>query len=362
MRFNMSDWRTSLLESSEVRAMPIMTYPGLALTNRTIMEMVTDAETQVRCVEALAQRYPAVAALTVMDLSCEAEAFGSEVQFSEKEVPTVIGQIVSDLESAHALQVPRVGTKRTSTYLETAELAVTRIKDRPVLAGSIGPFSLAGRLIGMNTILLAVRKNPQMVHVVLEKCTTFLIDYLREFKKLGTNGVVIAEPAAGLLSPSFCTQFSSHYVTRIVAALQDDSFSIVLHNCGNTVKQIDSLLSTGVKALHLGNSVDLSEIMPQVPSDVLVFGNIEPAGTFKLGSVEDVRGKVKTLLQKMELYPNFVLSSGCDIPPESPIENLDVFFQTLAMHNGERAAWSSLGRRPPMLAGVPQQGGYALGQ
>ena len=41
-----------------------------------------------------------------------------------------------------------------------------------------------------------------MVHVVLEKCAEFITKYILEYKKVGANGVVIAEPLAGLLSPA----------------------------------------------------------------------------------------------------------------------------------------------------------------
>ena len=31
----------------------------------------------------------------------------------------------------------------------------------------------------------------------------------------------------------------------------------------------------------------------------------------------------------MKQYPNFVLSSGCDTPPHTPMENIDAFFKAL---------------------------------
>ena len=46
-----------------------------------------------------------------------------------------------------------------------------------------------------------------MVETVLEKVTEFLIAYTKAFKEAGANGVVMAEPAAGLLSPSLMDDF-----------------------------------------------------------------------------------------------------------------------------------------------------------
>ncbi len=170
-----------------------------------------------------------------------------------------------------------------------------------------------------------------MVHLVLEKCTTFLVEYTKAFKNVGANGIMMAEPVSGLLSPLLEEEFSSPYIKQIVDAVQDDSFIIIYHNCGDNVpKMMDSILSTGAAAYHFGNAVDLErDIIAQVPSDTVVMGNIDPAGVLRLGTPESVRITTLSFLKKCAKYPNFVLSSGCDIPPMTPWENIDAFFAAL---------------------------------
>jgi uroporphyrinogen decarboxylase len=56
-------------------------------------------------------------------------------------------------------------------------------------------------------------------------------------------------------------------------------------------------------------------------------GNIDPAGTLRMGTPEKVKGETRDLLERCAKYPNFVLSSGCDIPPMTPWENIDAFFE-----------------------------------
>jgi uroporphyrinogen decarboxylase len=93
---------------------------------------------------------------------------------------------------------------------------------------------------------------------------------------------------------------------------------------------IDSILDTGAKALHFGNAVDLAEMLTLVSADKIVFGNVDPAGQLRGGTPESVREATLTVLEKCANYPNFILSSGCDIPPVSPLENIDAFFKTAA--------------------------------
>ncbi|VBB07607.1 uroporphyrinogen decarboxylase (uro-d) [Lucifera butyrica] len=331
MKRNMVQWLDTIVK--ERAALPIMTYPGLNLVNKSVMDVITDGQNQFLCIEALSRKYPMAATVTIMDLSVEAEVFGSQIRYSEQEVPTVIGKIVSGLEDAEKLQVPPVGDGRTQAYLDAARIAAAQIKDRPVLAGQIGPFSLAGRLMDMTEIMITMMEDPEIVHLVLEKCTCFLVEYCKAFKAGGANGVIIAEPAAGLLSPAKCDEFSSQYVKRIVDAVQDETFAVILHNCGNTVKQVSSMVSTGAKGLHFGNAVKMTDILPQVPADRIAFGNIDPAGVFKGGTREEVKMKTKELLSAMQPFSNFVLSSGCDIPPGTSLDNIDAFFQALNEYN-----------------------------
>ncbi|MBC7764895.1 MAG: uroporphyrinogen decarboxylase family protein [Hyphomonadaceae bacterium] len=333
MKRNMKQWKDALITSDKIQALPVLTYPGLKMANKNVMDVITDGQAQFECIKAMSERFPSAAAVTIMDLSLEAEAFGCPIKFSDNEVPTVTKRIVEDEDSVNALKVPKVGDGRTSAYLKAAELSAQSITDKPVFGGHIGPYSLAGRLYDMTEIMMSIMIEPEVIHVLLQKCTDFLIEFSKAFKQAGANGIIIAEPAAGLLSPEMCHDFSSVYVKQIVDAVQDEHFMVILHNCGNTTLQVPTLLSTGAMGLHFGNAIDMADNLPQVSKDVVAFGNIDPASIFKAATPEVMREKVLTLLEKMKPYPNFVLSSGCDVPPGTPLENVEAFYNAMAEFN-----------------------------
>ena len=150
---------------------------------------------------------------------------------------------------------------------------------------------------------------------------------LGAYKAAGANGIMMAEPVSGLLSPALEEEFSSPYVKQIVEAVQDDSFIVVYHNCGdNVLRMTDSILSTGADAYHFGNSIDMADMMVKMPADTVVMGNVDPAGVLRQGNPDTVREATLAVMEKCCSYPNFVISSGCDIPPATPWENLDAFF------------------------------------
>lgn len=327
---NMKQWVADQIASPVKKGVPVLSFPCTQLMGITVKELISSSELQAKGMKAVADRTDAAAAVSMMDLSVEAETFGAQIHVSDDEVPTVVGAILEDAECMEDLadmKQPKVGDGRTGLYIDAIGEAVKLITDRPVLAGIIGPFSLAGRLMDMTNIMVNCYEEPEMVHAVLERATDFLIEYAKGYKAVGAHGIVMAEPAAGLLSPDLNGEFSVPYVKRLIDEVQDDEFIVIYHNCGPAVdKMIPELLETGAAGYHFGNAINMIDILPQMPADVLVMGNVDPVAQFRNGTVESIKADTKRIMDECCSYPNFVISSGCDIPPVSPWENIDAFF------------------------------------
>ena len=315
-----------LLHAGSVPVMPIMTHPGIELIGRRVIDAVTDGQVHSDAVLALRRAYPqSVASTTIMDLSVEAQAFGAEIVFEDDSVPTVTGRLLCSAQDVEAIEIPSLDKGRLPEYLKAIRLSAPRL-DVPLLGGCIGPFSLAGRLYDMTELMMAMYIEPETAHVLLRKCTDFLTDYVKAIKEAGAAGVVMAEPAAGLLSDTDCTQYSSAYVKGIVDAVQNDGFAVILHNCGNKGQCTESMIATGAAALHFGNAIDMAGVLAQVPADIAVMGNVDPVGIMKMGTPEQVREAVINLKAIAAGHSNFVLSTGCDVPPASPEANIAAFY------------------------------------
>lgn len=331
MKRDMKAWLEQLRAAPVKKALPVLSFPAVQRMGITVRQLIGSAEAQARAMELVARHTDAAASVSLMDLSVEAECFGSRIRVFDDEVPTVVGSLVTDGAEAEALAVPPVGAGRTGLCVEAIRLAARQITDRPVLAGAIGPFSLAARLMDVTEAMLYCYDEPEMVHTLLDKVTRFITGYCLAFKEAGANGVVIAEPVAGLLSPALEAEFSGPYVKRIVEAVQDDSFLVIYHNCGGAViRQIDSILATGAAAYHFGNAIDMAEMMAHIPAGTVAMGNIDPAGQFRNGTPASIREATLKVMEACCRYPNFVISSGCDIPPQARWENIDAFFAAVA--------------------------------
>lgn len=335
-KLNMKEWIDKTIRDKRISAILIMTHPGIELTGKTVRDAVTNGQVHYEAIKALCDKYPAAAATVIMDLTVEAEAFGAEIIFPENEVPSVSGRLLTDEAAIEKLEIPALNKGRIPEYLKANMLAARNITDRPVLAGCIGPYSLAGRLYDMSEIMMLIYINPEAATTLLQKCTDFITRYCMALKATGVNGVVMAEPAAGLLSNEDCLQYSSLFVKEIVAKVQDDNFTVVLHNCGNTGNCTQAMVYTGAAAYHFGNKISMEEALKEVPAEALAMGNLDPVSLFKMAGPEEMKKATLQLLEATQAYPNFVLSSGCDIPPYTPEANIDAFYAAVEEFNQTR--------------------------
>lgn len=332
MSRNMDLWIKETIAAPVKAPLPVLTFPVIQLMGITVRELISDSATQAQAMKLLAERNRSLCAVSMMDLSVEAEAFGSEIQVNDHEVPVVRGTIVSNQEDADRLTVPEIGAGRTRLYIDAIENAAQAITDRPVLAGVIGPYSLAGRLVGTAEIMKASRKRPELVHTVMAKCTQFIISYVEAYRAVGADGVFMAEPLTGLLSPKMAEEFSEPYVRQIVDHVQRENFTVIYHNCGDSaIDMLPSILRTGARGYHFGNAIHMKDAVEGCPGDVLCMGNVKP-GTFVFGTPQEIYQETRQIMEECGSYRNFVISSGCDIPPIAKWENIDSFYRAA---NGE---------------------------
>ena len=328
---NMKQWLADARKMAKKKPMPVLSYPASARLGISIASMTESARVQADTMLYLVRELDMPMAITSMDLALEASCFGAPV--SHEGVPAVSSVILESMDDVDALRVP--GEEiivEKSPYLEAIRLVKTEMQAsgdvRPIIAGISGPFSLAGQLRGVTDIMMDCYDEPELLEELVQKTTEFLCVYAKMLKGAGADMLLLAEPLAGVVSPAMAAQFSHPFVKKMIESVQDDSFAVIYHNCGAGVpRMLEDLAGLGAMIYHFGNVIDLSEALENMPKTVMVMGNVDPAGVVAHGSVESVRQAVDTLIQKCGSYKNFWLSTGCDVPPDAPWENLVEFMK-----------------------------------
>ena len=103
MKQDMKKWVEELKNTKEKKGFLVLSFPAIQKMGITVKELVSSSDLQAEAMKIVADSTPeALASVSMMDLSLEAEAFGSSVRFADDEVPTIIGSIVNSEEEAEA--------------------------------------------------------------------------------------------------------------------------------------------------------------------------------------------------------------------------------------------------------------------
>jgi uroporphyrinogen decarboxylase len=322
MAMRLIDW---VRELGRWPVVPLAGYPGVQLTQSTIKQNMFNAELQARSLYKLIELTRPDAAFMMMDLSVEAGALGLPVRFPLSESATVEWhpvKRVADLDQYKVVDPMYDG--RVWVFLEATRL-LKRNVNIPIGGYVSGPFTLAGLMMGANAIAMATIDTPEVVHATVNFCERVIIEYAKALQAAGATMICILDPTAMMLSPRAYWEFAGKCIQNIVRHLDTRT---ILHICGNTEHLAKLMCDTGVHALSLDSLVNLPKVASKVPKDVVLIGNVSPVETMLQGDRDRVRRNTTALMKSMHEYDNLIVSTGCDLPPETPLENIVEFVET----------------------------------
>ena len=90
---DMKQWVADQIQATKKKALPVLTFPAAQKMGITTKELIYSSDLQAEAMKYIYDHTDMAAVLAFMDLSVEAEAFGSTIRYSDDEVPTVIKDI-----------------------------------------------------------------------------------------------------------------------------------------------------------------------------------------------------------------------------------------------------------------------------
>ena len=142
--------------------------------------------------------------------------------------------------------------------------------------------------------------------------------------KAGIDIIVTADPTASgsLISPQTFEALAAPYQKEIANAVTRAGAIPSLHICGKTTQMLEQMAATEAKILELDHLVDLVEAKKRVGHKVTLMGNLNPTELLLTGTSVAVKAAAKTCIETVGRNGRYILSSGCEVPPLAPIENI----------------------------------------
>lgn len=266
-------------------------------------------------------------AVAPLDMYVEAEALGASIDFVENR-EFVFPQIAKPffastkyLNSGYFESADFVNKGRIPLVCEAIRLIKEDIGQGAVVGGMIpGPYTLLLFLIEPGGLFAEMKREPRLVADALFQLASFLAQVGIAYRDAGADFLTIHDMGGspGFIGPAKYEQFVYPAQKLLIAELPAPR---VLSVCGNTNKSMELLAQTSADAVSVDQTNDLAASR-KILTDTLLFGNIDPVGTLWQGDeaiiTQAVRGAKEAGVDA--IWP------GCDLVPQTPVENLRAFF------------------------------------
>jgi len=328
------DLANSFYSENKRLVAPLLGFPGVRLAGSSIKLAQQNYREHFKVVNSLVDKFKPDIQFVLMDLSVEANALGLNTIFPPNESATVLKKNkefnLDDLSLFRNIEFDCDG--RLLSYVQTVELMKKEFSSNVKVGAYVsGPYTLAGLIVGAQEAGLMSAREPEKLEKICIFTTECIVKYTRLLLSAGADAICVLEPSGVMLGPSHFRKFSAVNVKKIVEICHQGNADCVYHVCGNSMHLIEEMVESRVDGLSLDskdNNVNLLEVANRVPENIVIIGNMSPTKTIVYGKTEEVKKEVSDLLELMKEFPNYVLSTGCDLPLETPLDNIFAFMET----------------------------------
>ena len=278
------------------------------------------AEGQIRVAEQFGFDY----VNTMSDPAREAADCGARVEYFENTPAALVeGQArLGDRRELARLRMPDpLGGGRMHNGIRAVSLLRERVGLEKVVEGWIeGPMAEGADLRGLNTIMLDFYDDPAFVRDLFEFVVAMELRFAREQVAAGADMIGVGDAAVSLIGPRLYEEFVWPYEKKLVDGLHAMGTRVRLHICGDTRSCLGGMGRLGCEVVDLDSLVPLAEGRAKMGPNQVLLGNLNPVTVLRNGRPEGVTAAVAAC--HGEAGGRYVVGAGCEIPRDTPHENL----------------------------------------
>ncbi|MDK8502578.1 uroporphyrinogen decarboxylase family protein [Aerococcus sp. UMB1112A] len=325
----------ALKNGQSVDRAPVILYDNLIaakLVGMTYQESESSAEALAKKLVASYQTFGHDAVSLIYSTKNFTKLLGTEVKVAEDAPASVSRYALDDLADLDCLPYDAVHFDNDLGQQKVFQ-AVKIIQEET--DGQVycrihmpAPFTAAAGLIAPEKLLRATRKQKDELNALLNRVLAILKDVVDQFSQLEGTYISLSDPVASgsLISPRVYRQFAQGYTQELVNYIHQKESFVALHICGQTEKILADVVETGVDAFSVDQVVDLAKAKEILADHLQVQGNIAPVDLLWQGDPQSISQAVEAAYACMGTDPmRFVLAPGCDVPAESPLENIHAY-------------------------------------
>ena len=257
-----------------------------------------------------------------------AHSLGCEIKYFDSTCPVVVERPYKNYKDFIESYCGLKPDELLSTLIETTKLIVKKIGGNVFIRADceIGPFSLAGEIFGIDKLLMDLidENKRHEIKDVLNICSDAIIQLSKYLKKAGAHLTGIGDGLSGpdVISPNIYKDVVFNFHKKCGKYFKKIGLDFVLHICGNATSIIEKMVDTNAIALELDYKINSKKCREATLGKCTIIGNLDPSEVMCNGDPELIMSKAKEAIELFGKDGWFILSPGCDLPYNTPEENM----------------------------------------
>ena len=301
---------------------PILMHFAARFNQKTYGEFASDyrvlVESNIRAME----YFDADLVGLISDPYRETSAFGAKVTFPDEAVPKCEEIIIKNLDDVKRLKNPDpYQAERTRDRIDGAKYFRELLKGEvPVIGWVEGPLAEACDLAGVGEMLMQMMIDPEFSNILMDKCVVTAKEFARLQILEGCEIIGMGDAICSQIDLATYDTFVKNRQMEIISYIHECGGKVKLHICGDITHLLPSLKDLGMDILDLDWQVDMDQAFDILGPDVIRCGNIDPV-LIQNSSSEQVESMTEEII-KNEKGKKHIISAGCEITVNTPVENL----------------------------------------
>jgi uroporphyrinogen decarboxylase len=261
------------------------------------------------------------------------EALGGKVKWRKKGTPDVAEAFFKSAADAKSVN-PSVILENANVQklYDVTRLLVKKENGERLTGGSMwGPFTLAGLLFGADSLMRGIYKDRAAIEELLRFTSELYLAYIQGYIDAGAKVVQMAEPSASgdMISRKHFNEIALPYIRETFHRLSGRDLVLILHICGDVTDRLDLIAQSGAHIMSLDYKVKLAAAREAFAGKIAFAGNLNPVSIVQNGSHDDIVNNTVNGIKEAGEGCSYIVMPGCDIPPLTRLENLQLISKTV---------------------------------
>jgi uroporphyrinogen decarboxylase len=291
----------------------------------------TDLDKVVHCQLEAVRRFDHDWVMVFPDDYLEFEPLGLKMRDDENAPAMVSEYLPMNYETLTGFRFPDLSSAmRVPMHLEWIRRIKQALGDTVCVMGRVAcPFSTLGLIYGIQTLLINVIEDPELVRANMTYFTDYEIAYGQAQLDAGADGLWLGDCVASsrFISLTHYEEYGVPPAAEVASKLTTPDRFIIYHSCETALPYLRVQTQLPASAVNVGEGVSIAKVRRELGITKCMTGNFDPL-VLRDSTSDAIADQTAEMIRENLPAGGYIFSTGEDTMQTTPVRNLEAMLNS----------------------------------